>query len=253
MPPTPESRLVDLLRQSRRIFAFTGAGISTNSGIPDYRGPQGVWKTRQPVYYDEFMSSKAAQIEYWDFKLETWDLYRTAKPNPAHHALARLEAAGRMAGLVTQNIDGLHEMAGTSRSMLVEIHGTDRWIACQTCGERSHPEPHFEAFRKTRIPPHCPCGGLLKPATISFGQNLREDDLRRASEIADIADLVLALGSTLSVYPAAHFPLAAVQRGIPYVIINRGQTEHDGQSCVTLRLEGDVAEILAPAVEQALS
>lgn len=234
-------------------MAFTGAGISTNSGIPDYRGPKGVWKTRQPVYYDDFMSSRAAQIEYWDFKLETWELYRTAKPNAAHHALVRLETAGRLIGLVTQNIDGLPEMAGTSRPLLVEIHGTDRWVSCQSCGERSDPEPHFQLFRKTRNPPLCHCGGLLKPATISFGQSLCDEDLHRASAVAAQADLVLAIGSTLSVYPAAHFPLAAAQRGVPYVVINRGPTEHDAHACVTLRLEGDVAEILGPAVEAALA
>lgn len=252
MPSDPDARLVALLKSARRILVFTGAGISTNSGIPDFRGPQGVWKTRQPVYYDDFMSSETARIEYWDFKLETWDLYRMARPNPAHDAIARLESAGRVEAVLTQNIDGLHEIAGTSRAKLVEIHGTDRWVACQTCGELSDPEPHFEDYRKTHKPPLCHCGGLLKPATISFGQCLREDDLRRAASATENADLVLALGSTLSVYPAAHFPLAAAERGAPYVIINRGKTEHDDHPRLTLRLEGDVADVLPPAVDAAL-
>lgn len=253
MPPPPDPRLVESLRAARRIFIFAGAGISTGSGIPDFRGPQGVWKTRQPVYYDDFMSSETARIEYWDFKLETWQLYRAARPNPAHFAIARLEAAGRVEAVVTQNIDGLHELAGTSRGMLVELHGTDRWIACLSCGELTDPEPHFKAFSQSRKPPRCHCGGLLKPATISFGQCLREEDLARAARAAQHADLVLALGSTLSVYPAAHFPLLAAERGVPYVIINRGETEHDHLACVTLRIEGDVSQILPPAVDAALA
>jgi len=194
MPPPPNPTLVQHLKAARRIFIFAGAGISTGSGIPDFRGPQGIWKTRQPVYYDDFMSSEAARIEYWDFKLETWQRYHSARPNPAHFAIARLESAGRVEAVVTQNIDGLHELAGTSREKLVEIHGTDRWVACQTCGEMTEPGPHFEAFRQTRNPPRCHCGGFLKPATISFGQRLREDDLERAARAAQHADLVLALG-----------------------------------------------------------
>ena len=253
MPPPPHPALVQHLKAARRIFIFAGAGISTGSGIPDFRGPQGIWKTRQPVYYDDFMSSEAARIEYWDFKLETWERYHSARPNPAHFAIARLEAAGRVEAVVTQNIDGLHELAGTSREKLVEIHGTDRWIACQTCGEMTEPGPHFDTFRQTRKPPRCHCGGFLKPATISFGQRLREEDLQRAARAAQHADLVLALGSTLSVYPAAHFPLLAAERGAPYVIINRGETEHDHLPCLTLRLEGDVAEILPPAIDAALA
>ncbi len=253
MPSAPDPRLVELLRPARRVLVFTGAGISTDSGIPDYRGPQGVWKTRQPVYYDDFMSSDSARIEYWDFKLETWQLYRAARPNPAHLAIARLEAAGRVEAVVTQNIDGLHELAGSSRARLVEIHGTDHWIACQSCGDLSRPGPHFEAFRQTRRPPLCHCGGFLKPATISFGQALREEDLTRATRAAQRADLVLALGSTLSVYPAAHFPLAAAERGIPYIIINRGPTEHDHLPCVTLRVEGSVSASLPPAIDAAIA
>lgn len=253
MPSAPDPRLVEILKPARQILVFTGAGISTGSGIPDYRGPQGVWRTRKPVYYDAFMSSEAARIEYWEFKRETWGLYRAAHPNPAHIAIARLETAGRIEAVVTQNIDGLHELAGTSRTKLVEIHGTDRWIACLSCGERSHPETHFATFAKTRKPPRCHCGGFLKPATISFGQCLREQDLQRAAVAAQRADLVLALGSTLSVYPAAHFPLAAAERGIPYVIINQGETEHDRHPQLTLRLEGDVAEILPPAIDAALA
>jgi NAD-dependent deacetylase len=244
-------QLADLLRGASRILLFTGAGISTGSGIPDFRGPQGVWTRRRPVYYDDFMRSEAARIEHWDFKLEGWVSFRDAQPNAAHHAVAALDRAGKVLAVVTQNIDGLHARAGVPPSRLVELHGTNLFVECQSCGRRSDPQPHFDSFQRTHRPPRCACGGFLKPATISFGQALREEDLRRARAAAMHCDLVIALGSTLSVYPAAEFPLIAARRGVPYVIINRGATEHDGLPEVTLRLEGDVAELLPPAVASA--
>jgi len=245
-------KLVGLLRASNRMLVFTGAGVSTGSGIPDFRGPEGVWRRRAPVYYHDFMRSEAARREHWDFKLEGWPAFRDARPNATHAAVVRLEQAGKLLAVVTQNIDGLHARAGTSPERLVELHGTNSLVECQTCGKRSAPEPHFEYFRKTRRPPLCECGGFLKPATISFGQNLRNEDLARAQQAATAADLVVALGSTLSVYPAANIPLLAAARGAPLVIINRGPTEQDDLPEVTLRLEGDVAELFPPAVAQAL-
>lgn len=244
--------LSDLIRGAERIFVFTGAGVSTGSGIRDFRGPQGVWKTRQPVYFDDFMSSEAARIEHWEQKLEAWPSFRDAKPNAVHRAIVELERAGKVAMVVTQNIDGLHARAGTPPELLVEIHGTNGAIECMSCHELSDPAPHFDTFEKTRKPPECACGGYLKPATISFGQALRANDLRRAAEAAETTDLAIALGSTLSVYPAASFPLAAAERGVPYVIVNRGETEHDRHPNVTLRLEGDVVALFPPAVTTAL-
>jgi len=235
------------------MLLFTGAGISTSSGIPDFRGPDGVWKRRQPVYYHDFMRSEPARIEHWDFKSEGWEDFRDAKPTLTHEAIVKLERGSKVLGVVTQNIDGLHEKAGTSPELLVELHGTNRWIECQSCGRRSDPQPHFLAFRRTRRPPLCDCGGFLKPATISFGQNLRTEDLDRAEKFARNADLVVALGSTLSVYPAANIPLIAAARRAPYVIINRGETEHDGLAEVTIRLEGDVESIFPAAVFAALN
>ena len=248
----PEPRLVDFVRKAHRILIFTGAGISTASGIPDFRGPQGIWKTRQPIYFQDFLASDEARVEYWHQKREAWSAFRDARPNAVHEATARLERDGRIAGVVTQNIDGLHAKAGTSRERLVELHGTNAEIECLGCGKRSDPEPHFNAFEATGRCPQCDCGGHLKSATISFGQNLREEDLQRAADAAASADLAIALGSTLSVYPAANVPLLAAQRGIPYVIINQGATEHDANPAVSLRLEGDVTEIFPPAVDEAL-
>ncbi|HXV59329.1 MAG TPA: Sir2 family NAD-dependent protein deacetylase [Vicinamibacteria bacterium] len=250
---TPLDDLVELLKSSEQVLIFTGAGISTGSGISDFRGPQGVWKRRKPVYLQEFLASEAARVEYWDQKLEAWPSFREARPNAAHLAIADLEKADRLSMVVTQNIDGLHARAGTSPDRIVELHGTNLWVECLSCLERSDPEAHMENFHKTRKPPRCRCSGFLKPATISFGQNLRRDDLLRAGKAAAEADLVVALGSTLSVYPAASFPLEAAKRGVPYVIINRGETDHDSLPVVTLRLEGDVIEIFPQAVARALA
>ena len=244
--------LAEHLRASKRMLLFTGAGISTGSGIPDFRGPHGVWTRRRPVYFQDFMTSEAARIEHWDYKLEAWEAFRQARPNAVHLAIARLEKAGRVQCVVTQNIDGLHSLAGTSAERLVELHGTNALVECQSCHRRDDPVSHFEYFRQTRRPPLCRCGGFSKPATISFGQNLESAELDRAMQAAALADLVIALGSTLSVYPAASFPLLAAQRGVSYIVINRGATEHDDLPCVTLRLEGEVGEIFPAAVEEVL-
>jgi NAD-dependent deacetylase len=248
----PIVRLADFLRASQKALIFTGAGVSTGSGIPDFRGPQGVWTRRQPVYYQDFMTSEAARIEHWDYKLEGWDGFRNAQPNEVHRAIVQLEQAGKVLLVVTQNIDGLHALAGTSANRLVELHGTNLLVECQSCRRRDDPKPHFEFFRAYRKPPLCECGGFLKPATISFGQSLESQVLEKAEQGAMETDLVVALGSTLSVYPAASFPLLAAQRGVPYVIINRGATEHDHGPSVSLRIEGEVSEIFPAAVETAL-
>jgi len=252
--PLPgHEELQRFLREATQILVFTGAGVSTGSGIPDFRGPQGVWKRRQPVYYEDFMNSEAARIEHWDYKLEAWPAFRDATPNPAHTAITRLHDAGKLRACVTQNIDGLHEKAGTPRSKIVQLHGTNAWVECQSCGDLTDPEPHFAQFAGTRRPPVCAtCGGFLKPATISFGQALRTEDIVAAQQAADACDLCLALGSSLAVYPAAAVPLRAAADGSPYVIINRGETEHDGLPEVTLRFEGDVVTIFADAVSAAL-
>ena len=199
------------------------------------------------------MTSEAARIEHWDYKLEAWEALRSARPNTVHEAIVKLEKAGKLLAVVTQNIDGLHHLAGTSAERLVELHGTNSLVECQSCHRRDKPEAHFEYFRRHRKTPRCECGGFLKPATISFGQNLDSAELERAHAAAMETDLVVALGSTLSVYPAASFPLIAARRGVPYVIINRGATEHDHESCVSLRLEGEVGEIFPQAVKAALA
>jgi NAD-dependent deacetylase len=205
-----------------------------------------VWTRRQPVYFDEFLASEEKRTLYWDHKAEGWDAFRTARPNDAHRAVAKIDALGRLGAVVTQNIDGLHQAAGLAAEKVVELHGTNRFVECLTCGRLSDPDPWVAWFRANRRSPRCDCGGWLKFATISFGQALKVEVLERAAREAERADLVLALGSTLAVYPAASIPLVALRAGAPYVIVNQGPTEHDGLA--TLRIEADVVAVLPPAV-----
>lgn len=244
--------LATYISNTSRIYIFTGAGISTDSGIPDFRGPKGVWKERQPVYYHDFMSKETSRIDYWDYKLDWWENNRNAQPNDTHKAIAELEKAGKVLMVVTQNIDGLHRLAGTSEDRIIEVHGTNWAVECQTCMERTEPGRHFEAFKKNGKAPVCRCGGYLKPATISFGQNLREKDMEQAHQAAQEADCVIALGSTLSVYPASTFPLLAAGKGVPYIIINRGVTDHDHLPEVTLRIDMSLNDVFPQAVRLAL-
>jgi NAD-dependent deacetylase len=232
-----------------RVCLFSGAGISTGSGIPDFRGPQGVWKRRRPVYFQDFVASEAARIEYWDGKAEGWEGFRDAAPNAAHRAVVALERAGRLGRVVTQNIDGLHQAAGSSPERVIELHGTNREIECIACGERTPPDPAVARFRAERACPKCACGGWLKFATISFGRALDEGVLDAAFAAAAACDLMIAVGSTLEVQPAAQIPLGR-PRGARYAIVNRGETAHD--AICDLRLEGDVVELLPRAVAEGI-
>jgi NAD-dependent deacetylase len=241
--------LVSHLKAAQKILVFTGAGISTNSGIPDFRGPQGVWQRRQPVYYDEFLASEEKRVEYWDFKYEGYLQFRDAQPNATHAALVDLQRAGKVDALVTQNIDGLHQAAGARD--VIEVHGTNAACECVRCGARSAPAAHMEFFARERRTPECgACGGFVKMATISFGQALDPAVIAAGFAAAARCDLVLALGSTLSVHPAAGIPLAAAERGVPLAIVNRGDTELDEVAAV--RIEGDVGAVVPPAVRAAL-
>ncbi|MCA9792939.1 MAG: Sir2 family NAD-dependent protein deacetylase [Candidatus Eremiobacteraeota bacterium] len=233
----------ELLERAGKVLVFTGAGISTGSGIADFRGPQGVWKRRQPVLIQEFLASHDKRVEYWDYKLEGYESFCLARPNAAHLALVELDRRGKLLAVVTQNIDGLHVLAGLAEEKVLELHGTNRLVACLDCDHREQPERPFREFEASRQPPKCPaCGGWLKPATISFGQALDQALLGRAFALAEEADLVLSLGSTLSVEPAASVPRMAAQRGLPYVVVNRGATDHD--HLASHRVEADLVEWL---------
>lgn len=243
-----EGRLAELLAGASRVLAFTGAGVSTASSIPDFRGPNGVWRTRTPVQYREFMDSEDARVEYWSFKLEGFPAFRDAKPNLAHESLVGLEKLGKIEAVVTQNIDGLHRHAGTSPEKLVELHGTGAEAVCTRCAARESMAAALDRFQQAQVPPTCGgCGALVKPGVVMFGESLDPDTMRRASAAARQADLVLSLGSSLTVTPAADVPLIAARRGAPYVIVNRGATPHD--SIATVTIDDDVG----PVLERALS
>lgn len=241
--------LVGLLQEARRVFVFTGAGISTRSNIPDFRGPQGVYRDRSPVYFQEFVASEHSRREYWAFKAGGYGAFRDAKPNAAHYALVALEKLGKLNLIATQNVDGLHQLAGTSSERLVELHGSNRSVECLECGEQEPPERCLAEFEASGEPPKCAaCGGWMKPAVVMFGQGLDLSRLRKAQTCSRAADLVLSLGSSLVVTPACDLPLGGVHAGAKYVIINQGATPHD--RLATLRIEGDVVDYLAAAVER---
>lgn len=222
------------LRDSERAVAFTGAGISTESGIPDFRSPGGIWAQSQPVYFDDFVRSADARREYWRQKAIAHRDFADSQPNAGHRTLADWESGGRLRAVITQNIDGLHQLAG-SREVL-ELHGTAREIGCLDCQARYPAEEMVQQYLANQMVPACPkCGGLLKHATISFGQSLDAAVLERAARLAAEADLLLAVGSSLVVEPAASLPRMAKQAGGRLVIINRDPTPLDEQADLVIR------------------
>jgi NAD-dependent deacetylase len=238
-----------LLAGAERVVVLTGAGISTDSGIPDFRGPQGLW-TKDPeaeklATLQHYVSDAAIRAKAWRRRVET--LSTTYEPNEGHHALVRLEQRGVLDTLITQNVDGLHLRAGTSRDRLVEIHGTTSDVMCLDCDDRAPIEKALERVRAGEDDPACrSCGGILKTATISFGQGLVADDLARADAAARRADLMLAVGTTLGVYPIANVVPLAKAHGAPVVIVNGGPTEMDDLADV--RIEGSISEVLPALV-----
>ncbi len=219
-------QLATWIRDSQSTVAFTGAGISTESGIPDFRSPGGIWENADPVLFDDFVANQASRLEYWQQKSQAHKEYSEARPNVGHQVLARWQAVGILKGVITQNIDGLHQDAG-SRDVL-EIHGTARDVMCLDCSWRDGANSWVDEFFETEVPPRCPeCQGPLKHATISFGQMLDADTLRQCARLAETSDLFLAMGSSLVVHPAAGLPAAARQAGAKLVIINRDPTDFD--------------------------
>jgi NAD-dependent deacetylase len=231
----PEVRsIASWLASSQSAVVLTGAGISTESGIPDFRSPGGVWSKYRTVYFDEFLASADCRYEYWRQKCEMHSQLGPARHNAGHEVLARWEAAGRIRGVITQNIDGLHQMAGGRR--VLELHGTARQAACLDCAARFDIGPLVAQFQTEDRVPDCPtCGGRLKHATISFGQMLPPDVLMEATRWSRDADLLFAIGSSLVVTPAADLPRIAKERGARLVIINRDPTPLDGLADAVIR------------------
>ena len=236
------------LREATAITMLTGAGISTDSGIPDFRGPNGVW-TKNPAAekratLQNYVGDAEVRKSSWRSRLDsrTW----AAEPNEGHRALVRLERHGNVRALLTQNVDGLHQMAGSAPGKVVEIHGTVREVGCLSCSYRAKMQVALDRVRAGEEDPDCPtCGGMLKSATISFGQSLVAADLKRAEQAALDCDLLLAIGTTLGVYPIAAVVPLAHQHGAKIVILNAEPTEMDHLADVVL--QGQIGEIL-PAI-----
>ena len=215
-------RLAGMIAGARRAVVFTGAGISTESGIPDFRSPTGIWSQTTPIYYQEFLASEDARIDAWRRKLLIDRDIAGATPNRGHRAVAKLVRIGKVSSVITQNIDNLHQDSGVPREKVIELHGNGSYAKCVACETRYELAPIKEAFARDSVPPACTlCGAPVKTATISFGQAMPEDEMERAQREALACDLFLAIGSSLVVYPAAGLPVLAKKSGSTLVILNR--------------------------------
>ena len=240
------ARLGELFARSHRGVAFTGAGISTESGIPDFRSPGGLWANNHPIPFDEFLASQEMRNEAWRRKFALEDKFRAAKPGRGHRALAHLVRSGKLSAIITQNIDNLHQESGVPREKVIELHGNGTYAICLDCAARYEIDWVRERFtRSAGIAPACAgCGGPVKSATISFGQAMPELEMQRAEEETRAADLFLSIGSSLVVWPAAGFPLMAKRNGAALIIINREPTDFDAMA--DLVVHDDIGDVLEP-------
>ena len=233
--------LARLMDQADQIVAFTGAGISTECGVPDFRSADSAWKRFPPIPFPEFLASEEMRVEAWRRKFAMDDLYAGAKPGRGHAALARLVASGKMSHVITQNIDGLHQASGVPPERIIELHGNGTFARCLSCGQRhtlAQVRPVIEAQGRA---PMCECGGLVKSATISFGQTMPQEELQRARRATLACDLFLVIGSSLVVHPAAAFPRIAKENGAALAILNNDATPLDDLADVIVRADiGDV-------------
>jgi NAD-dependent deacetylase len=244
---TATDMLRDLIEQSQSILPFTGAGISTECGIPDFRSPGGVWTKNQPIPFDAYLSSQEMRDEAWRRRFAMEDHFSTARPGRGHRAIATLYRAGKVPGVVTQNIDNLHQASGIAHDHVIELHGNTTYATCLDCARRyelSWIKTHFDVAGHA---PDCSaCGGYIKTATISFGQAMPEAAMRRAEKLTQACDLFLAIGSSLVVWPAAGFPLMAKRNGAKLVMLNRDATEFDEIS--DLVIHEDIGTVLSSFV-----
>ena len=243
------SDLARLIAEARRVTVFTGAGISTESGIPDFRSPGGVWSTMKPIHFQDFVADPAKRREAWERAFSGRAGWTGRAPNAGHHAVARLVAQGKAAAVITQNVDNLHQDSGVPADKVIELHGNASYATCLECGERHELAELKEGFLKAGEIPYCRvCGGLVKTATISFGQSMPEGPMARAQAETLACDLFLVLGSSLVVYPAAGFPMLAKRNGARLAIVNREPTDIDGFADLVLHDEiGPAMSEAAPA------
>lgn len=240
--------LSDLLTFSKRIAIFTGAGISTESGIPDFRSPGGIWTKMAPIQYQDFLGSEEMRYESWRRKFEVDKTIKQAKPNEGHYAVASLVNGGKANAVITQNIDNLHQESGINHDQVIELHGNSTYAKCIDCGAREELEIIKQTFLGKGELPICKfCGGHIKTATVSFGQSMPEKPMQRAYDEALACDLFLVIGSSLVVFPAADIPMIAKSNGAKLVILNREPTPLD--KCADLIVTGSIGEILPLAIK----
>jgi NAD-dependent protein deacetylase/lipoamidase len=242
-----------LIRDADKILVFSGAGLSTESGIPDFRSPGGLWDRYDPSEFDfqRFTSSETSREKYWEMSVDAYGLMKDAQPNRAHLAIAALEGTGKLLAVVTQNIDHLHHRAGNSPEKIIEIHGTAFSVSCLSCGKKYERDQIEERIRSGVKVPYCDdCSGILKPETISFGQAMPQDKMATAIRYADACDLCVVLGSSLVVYPAASIPIRAVESGAKLMIINRDKTPLDQHA--DLVVHDSVGKVLGDMIEDVI-
>ena len=241
------------IKEGGKNVVFTGAGISTESGIPDYRSQGGIWDKFRPVYFDEFMSSKDSRVEYWRQKRELYQEIAKAEPNPAHMSLARLNEMGLLQAVVTQNIDGLHQASGLPADKIVELHGNACRIRCMSCQKISPIDGVQQRLSKGDRAPECECGGFLKPDTISFGQAMPAAEVEKSVILSSQCDFFLIIGSTLVVQPAAQMPVYAKNNGAFLAIVNLSETPCDNMCDVLIREKaGNVLQQITKEVDNSM-
>jgi NAD-dependent deacetylase len=241
----------DIIIKSKKLVVFTGAGISTESGVSDFRSPGGIWDRFDPseLNFQSFMASEAGREKYWQFSKVLWPEIANAKPNPGHYAIAELHRLGKLDCVITQNIDNLHQKSGVPEEKVIELHGTLKWVTCLECGQR-YPREEIQARLDSGIKvPRCDsCSGIMKPATVAFGQPMPERETRQAEIRAAACDLFLVAGSSLVVYPAAQMPLIAKDSGAKLVIINLTPTPHDRYADIVINEK--TGPVLSQIVDQ---
>jgi NAD-dependent deacetylase len=237
-----KDELAAIWKRAGRVAVLTGAGISTASEIPDFRSPGGRWERYQPVTLQDFLAKASAREEYWRYKGETWQLIRSARPNPGHAALTELAGRDHIALLVTQNVDGLHERSGFPEDRIVNIHGSDRAVVCMSCGAREERAQAQRQWESGVAVPSCGCGGPFKPATISFGQGLVADDLERSFAAARDCDLFVGIGTSLVVSPINQMAELALRAGAATAILTASETPFDG--VCDIKLDDPLEELL---------
>lgn len=248
------SLIADKLAKGGASVVFTGAGISTESGIPDYRSQGGLWDKFTPVYFDEFMSSKKARIKYWERKSALYYDLEKARPNPAHNAVASLFNMGLIQAVITQNIDGLHQDSGIPEDKVVELHGNTKRVRCMTCGELSTVAEAQKRIEAGDLAPECSCGGYLKPDTISFGQAMPQAKVQQATKFSSNCDFFMVVGSTLLVQPAALMPEYALRAGAFLAILNLSETPYDKNCHALIRQKaGKVLEQIVSKTQKILN